>query len=177
LSTLGKIIGGGLPVGAYGGRAEIMHKVAPLGPMYQAGTLSGNPLAMAAGIATLRRLKRERNQIYPALERSSATVVEGIAKVAGDHGQEITTNRVGSMFTWFFQNGEVRTWDDAALSDTSKFAEFHRGMRERGVYLPPSQFEAAFMSASHSAEDIERTIDAARKTFAGYEPATVTSPL
>jgi len=177
LSTLGKIIGGGLPVGAYGGRAEIMHKVAPLGSMYQAGTLSGNPLAMAAGIATLRRLKLERSQIYPALERSSATVVDGIAKVARDRGQEITTNRVGSMFTWFFHTGEVQNWDDAAKSDTTKFAQFHRGMRERGVYLPPSQFEAAFMSASHSSEDIECTIEAARKAFAEFERPTVTSPL
>jgi len=176
LTTLGKIIGGGLPVGAYGGRAQIMHKVAPLGPMYQAGTLSGNPLAMAAGMATLRRLKRERTEIYPALERSSAALVNGISASARQGGLEISSNRVGSMFTWFFQNGEVRNWDDAAKSDTSKFAQFHRGMLERGIYLPPSQFEAAFMSAAHSSEDIQRTIEAARQTFATFERAPVTSP-
>lgn len=176
LTTLGKIIGGGLPVGAYGGRADIMRLVAPLGPVYQAGTLSGNPLAMAAGIAALRRLKRERIQIYSVLERSSAGLVDGITKAAHERGQEITTNRVGSMFTWFFQNTGVRTWDDAAKSDTSKFAQFHRGMLERAIYLPPSQFEAAFMSAAHSPEDLEHTIDAARQTFASFERATVTSP-
>ena len=176
LTTLGKIIGGGLPVGAYGGCTDIMRLVAPLGPVYQAGTLSGNPLAMAAGIAALRRLKRERIQIYSVLERSSAAVVDGITKAAHERGQEIATNRVGSMFTWFFQNGGVQTWDDAAKSDTSKFAQFHRGMLERAIYLPPSQFEAAFMSAAHSPEDLEHTIDAARQTFASFERAPVTSP-
>lgn len=176
LTTLGKIIGGGLPVGAYGSRAEIMYKVAPLGPMYQAGTLSGNPVAMAAGIATLRRLKRERSQIYPALERSSATLVNGVTKAARESGVEITSNRVGSMFTWFFQNEGIWNWDDASKSDTSKFAQFHRGMLERGIYLPPSQFEAAFMSTAHTAEDVEDTIETARQTFASFERATVTSP-
>jgi len=169
LTTLGKIIGGGLPVGAYGGCAEIMQMVAPLGPMYQAGTLSGNPLAMAAGIAAVSRLKRDRTSIYPALERNSATLVDGITKAARDNGVEITSQRVGSMFTWFFQAGEVHDWDDAAKSDTAKFAQFHRGMLEQGIYLPPSQFEAAFLSTAHASEDIVRTIEAASGTFKSFE--------
>ena len=165
LTTLGKIIGGGLPVGAYGGRAEIMQMVAPLGPMYQAGTLSGNPLAMAAGIAAVGRLKKDRTSIYPALERNSATLVDGITTAARDNGVEITSQRVGSMFTWFFQAGEIHDWNDAAKSDTAKFAQFHRGMLERGIYLPPSQFEAAFLSAAHASEDIVQTIEAATAAF------------
>ena len=165
LTTLGKIIGGGLPVGAYGGRAEIMRMIAPLGPVYQAGTLSGNPLAMAAGVATLCRLKRERKEIYAALENKSETLVRGVTDQANKHGLPVTTNRVGSMFTWFFQDGEVRDYDDACRSDTKAFAQFHRGMLEHGIYLPPSQFEAAFLSAAHSDADIERTIDAARAAF------------
>ena len=165
ITTLGKIIGGGLPVGAYGGRGEIMHKVAPLGPMYQAGTLSGNPLAMAAGIATLRRLKRDRAQIYSQLDSNSARLVEGVRQAARESGLETTSNRIGSMFTWFFQRGEVHNWDDAAKSDTAMFADFHRGMLDAGIYLPPSQFEAAFLSAAHSAEDINRTIEAAQQVF------------
>jgi glutamate-1-semialdehyde 2,1-aminomutase len=165
LTTLGKIIGGGLPVGAYGGRAEIMRMIAPLGPVYQAGTLSGNPLAMAAGVATLCRLKRERKQIYASLENKSETLVRGVADEAKKHGIPVTTNRVGSMFTWFFQDGEVRDYDDARRSDTKTFAQFHRAMLERGIYLPPSQFEAAFLSGAHSDADIELTIEAARGTF------------
>jgi glutamate-1-semialdehyde 2,1-aminomutase len=165
LTTLGKIIGGGLPVGAYGGRAEIMHMVAPLGPMYQAGTLSGNPLAMAAGIPTVRRLKKDRAGIYPALERNTATLVDGVAKAGRENGAKIRSQRVGSMFTWFFQAGEIRDWNDAAKSDTKRFAQFHRGMIEQGIYLPPSQFEAAFLSTAHSSEDIVRTIEAASETF------------
>jgi glutamate-1-semialdehyde 2,1-aminomutase len=165
LTTLGKIIGGGLPVGAYGGRREIMQQVAPLGPMYQAGTLSGNPLAMAAGIATLRRLKRERSQIYSQLDNNSARLVEGIGQAARENGVDTTSNRVGSMFTWFFRRSEVHNWNDAAKSDTAKFAELHRGMLEAGVYLPPSQFEAAFLSAAHTVEDINRTIQTAQQVF------------
>lgn len=168
LTTLGKIIGGGLPVGAYGGRAEIMRMIAPLGPVYQAGTLSGNPLAMAAGVTTLCRLKRERKEIYAALENKSETLVRGVTDQAKRHGLPVTTNRVGSMFTWFFQDGEVRNYDDACGSDTRAFAQFHRGMLDRGVYLPPSQFEAAFLSAAHSDDDIDRTITAARETFQDF---------
>ena len=175
ITTLGKIVGGGLPVGAYGGRADIMRNVAPLGPVYQAGTLSGNPLAMAAGIATLRRLKRDRSQIYPALERTSSAVVDGVTKAGRENGVEITCGRVGSMFTWFFQNGSVHDWDDAARSDTAKFAQFHRGMLGAGIYLPPSQFEAAFLSTAHASADIDRTIDAARNTFRSFDRATATS--
>ena len=175
ITTLGKIIGGGLPVGAYGGRADIMRNVAPLGPVYQAGTLSGNPLAMAAGMATLRRLKRDRSRIYPALERTSSVVVDGVTKAARENGVEIASGRVGSMFTWFFRNGSVYNWDDAAQSDTAKFAQFHRGMLDAGIYLPPSQFEAAFLSTAHTPADIDRTIDAARDTFKSFDRATATS--
>jgi glutamate-1-semialdehyde 2,1-aminomutase len=175
MTTLGKIIGGGLPVGAYGGRADIMGNVAPLGPVYQAGTLSGNPLAMAAGIATLRTLKRDRSQIYPALQRTSSAVADGVTKAGRENGLGITSARVGSMFTWFFQNGSVHNWDDAAQSDTAKFARFHRGMLDAGIYLPPSQFEAAFLSTAHASADIDRTIDAARNTFRSFDRATATS--
>ena len=160
LTTLGKIIGGGLPVGAYGGRAELMDMIAPLGPVYQAGTLSGNPLAMAAGIAMLRELKG-RPQIYEQLERRSAALVDGVLAAAKKKGVALTANRVGSMFTWFFQPGEVHDWDTAARSDTQAFGKFHRAMLERGVYLPPSQYEAMFMSAAHTDSDIQQTIAAA----------------
>lgn len=164
LTTLGKIIGGGLPVGAYGGRAELMDMIAPLGPVYQAGTLSGNPLAMAAGIATLRELK-SRPQIYEQLERRSAMLVDGVLVAAQKKGVPLTANRVGSMFTWFFQNGEVHDWDSAAKSDMQAFASFHRAMLESGVYLPPSQYEAMFMSAEHSDNDIQQTIDVASRAL------------
>src|SRR4051812_1171005 len=141
LTTLGKIIGGGLPVGAYGGRAELMEMVAPLGPVYQAGTLSGNPLAMAAGLAMLRELK-QHPEIYSQLEQRTAALVEGVLTAAKKKGVPLTANRVGSMFTWFFQDGKVHDWETAARSDTQAFAKFHRGMLEQGVYLPPSQYEA-----------------------------------
>jgi glutamate-1-semialdehyde 2,1-aminomutase len=164
LTTLGKIIGGGLPVGAYGGRAELMDMVAPLGPVYQAGTLSGNPLAMAAGLATLREL-RQRPQIYGQLEARTAMLVEGVLAAAKRKGVSLTANRVGSMFTWFFQSGEVHDWDTAAKSDTEAFGEFHRAMLEKGVYLPPSQYEAMFVSAAHTERDIEETINAAAQAL------------
>lgn len=164
LTTLGKIIGGGLPVGAYGGRAELMDMIAPLGPVYQAGTLSGNPLAMAAGIATLRELKN-RPQIYQQLEESSAALVDGVLAAAKKKGVAMTANRVGSMFTWFFQPGEVHDWDTAARSDTQTFGKFHGAMLEGGVYLPPSQYEAIFMSAAHSESDIQQTIAAATESL------------
>jgi glutamate-1-semialdehyde 2,1-aminomutase len=160
LTTLGKIIGGGLPVGAYGGRAELMDMIAPLGPVYQAGTLSGNPLAMAAGLATLRELKT-RSGIYQQLEQLSAALVDGVLAAAKKKGVPLTANRVGSMFTWFFQPGDVRDWDTAAKSETQAFGKFHRAMLEQGIYLPPSQYEAMFMSAAHSEADIQQTIAAA----------------
>ena len=160
LTTLGKIIGGGLPVGAYGGRAELMDMIAPLGPVYQAGTLSGNPLAMAAGIAMLRELKK-RPGIYQQLEQRSAALVDGVLTAAKKKGVALTANRVGSMFTWFFQPGTVHDWDTAAKSDTQAFGKFHRAMLEQGIYLPPSQYEAMFMSAAHSDQDIQQTIAAA----------------
>ncbi|HLW51991.1 MAG TPA: glutamate-1-semialdehyde 2,1-aminomutase [Candidatus Angelobacter sp.] len=158
VTTLGKIIGGGLPVGAYGGRSEIMDMVAPLGPVYQAGTLSGNPLAMAAGLATVRELKKNPG-IYAQLEQRSSAVVQGVLNAARAKGVALCANRVGSMFTWFFQPGPVFDCDTAAKSDTQTFARFYRGMLEKGIYLPPSQFEAIFMSAAHSEEDIQRTIE------------------
>jgi len=165
LTTLGKIIGGGLPVGAYGGRAEIMNLVAPLGPMYQAGTLSGNPLAMAAGLATLRHL-RQHPEVYAQLEKNSANLVEGILQSARKKAIPLQANRVGSMFTWFFCDQPVTDWTSAAKSDTKKFARFHRAMLEQGIYLPPSQFEAVFMSTAHTEKDIQATINAAEKALA-----------
>lgn len=164
LTTLGKIIGGGLPVGAYGGRREIMAMVAPLGPMYQAGTLSGNPLAMAAGLATLRCLKKHP-EIYSALEKNSAALVEGVMIAAKKAGVAMTANRVGSMFTWFFTDHEVTNWESATKCDTKKFGKFHRAMLESGMYLPPSQFEAAFLSAAHDSGEIEQTVGAASLAF------------
>ncbi len=164
LTTLGKIIGGGLPVGAYGGRADIMEMIAPLGPVYQAGTLSGNPLAMAAGLATLRHLK-QHPEIYDQLEQRASALVDGILNAAKKRGIDLTANRAGSMFTWFFQRGAVHDWNTAAKSDTQAFAKFYRGMLDRGVYLPPSQYEAAFLGAAHSEDDIRRTIEAATQAF------------
>jgi len=165
LTTLGKIIGGGLPVGAYGGPSEIMDLVAPLGPMYQAGTLSGNPLAMAAGIATLRHLREHKKEIYPRLDKLSNELAAGVAAAAKGAGVSICYNCVGSMFTWFFAPGPVTNWDSAAKSDTEAFGRFFRSMLESGVYLPPSQFEAAFLSAAHTEEDIQQTIAAAKQAF------------
>src|SRR6476659_8533692 len=163
LTTFGKIIGGGLPVGAYGGRADIMDLVAPVGPMYQAGTLSGNPLAMAAGIAQLKHLRDKKSEIYPRLESLSAKLVEGVAAAAKGAAVKLCFNRVGSMFTWFFTEGPVTDWESAAKADTAAFGKFFRGMLDAGVYLPPSQFEAAFLGAAHTEEDVQKTIEAARK--------------
>jgi len=165
LTTLGKIIGGGLPVGAYGGPAEIMDQVAPLGPVYQAGTLSGNPLAMAAGLATLKHL-REHREIYGQLERRAASLVEMVLSAAKDAGVAVTANRVGSLFTWFFTDAPVTDWTSAAKSNTEMFGKFHRAMLEAGIYLPPSQFECCFLSAAHSEEDVRETVEATRKAFA-----------
>ncbi|MGP0017833.1 MAG: glutamate-1-semialdehyde 2,1-aminomutase [Candidatus Sulfotelmatobacter sp.] len=166
LTTMGKIIGGGLPVGAYGGPKEIMDLVAPLGPMYQAGTLSGNPLAMAAGCAMLKQLRERKGEIYPRLEKLSAELVEGVAAAARDAGVALCHNRVGSMFTWFFNPGPVTDWDSASRSKTEAFGKFFRSMLDSGVYLPPSQYEAAFLGATHTEEDVLRTVAAAKVAFA-----------
>jgi glutamate-1-semialdehyde 2,1-aminomutase len=165
LTTMGKIIGGGLPVGAYGGSSEIMDLVAPLGPVYQAGTLSGNPLAMAAGYAQLHNLKEHRD-IYEKLDKLSGDLVAGVAAAAKSAGVPMTHNRVGSMFTWFFTKGPVTAWDSASKSDTEAFGRFFRSMLDAGIYLPPSQYEAAFLGAAHTEEDVKKTIVAAKQAFA-----------
>ncbi len=162
LTTLGKIIGGGLPCAAFGGRADVMDFLAPVGPVYQAGTLSGNPLAMAAGIAMLSELIAHEQEIYPTLERTTAAIADGVAAIAREGGVELTTNRIGSMFTWFFTAQPVADYADAARSDTAAFGCFHRAMLESGVWLPPSQFEAAFVSAAHGQREVEMTLEAAR---------------
>jgi len=166
LTTLGKILGGGLPCGAFGGRADVMDYLAPLGPVYQAGTLSGNPLAMAAGIATLAYLIEHAAAIYPQLERTTAAIADGVAELAREAGTPLTTNRLGSMFTWFFTGQPVTDFASASTSDTEAFARFHRSMLESGVWLPPSQFEAAFVSTAHTALDVEHVLEAARTAFA-----------
>ncbi|MDR5728384.1 MAG: glutamate-1-semialdehyde 2,1-aminomutase [Terriglobia bacterium] len=166
MTCLGKILGGGLPCGAFGGRAEIMRMLAPLGPVYQAGTLSGNPLAMAAGIATVGYLIDHRDAVYPQLEKTSAAVADGVATIARDAGVAVTTNRVGSMFTWFFSGEAVTDYESAARSNTDQFAAFHRAMIEAGVWLPPSQFEAAFLGIAHGEEEIRATLAAAKDAMA-----------
>ncbi|HTW46529.1 MAG TPA: glutamate-1-semialdehyde 2,1-aminomutase [Acidobacteriaceae bacterium] len=169
LTTLGKILGGGLPVAAFGGRAEVMGQLAPLGPVYQAGTLSGNPLAMAAGVAMIAHLLAYKNEIYPTLERTTGAIADGVAKLAAEKGIGLTTNRVGSMFTWFFTPSEVRDFESASASDTAAFARFHRAMMERGVWLPPSQFEAAFVSAVIGRREVEMVLDAADEALGEIE--------
>jgi glutamate-1-semialdehyde 2,1-aminomutase len=165
LTTLGKILGGGLPCGAFGGRAHVMDYLAPLGPVYQAGTLSGNPLAMAAGIATLGYLVEHEATVYPQLHHTTAAIADGVAELAREAGVPLTTNRAGSMFTWFFTAGPVTDFASASTSDTEAFARFHRSMLESGVWLPPSQFEAAFVSTAHTALDVEHILEAARTAF------------
>lgn len=164
LTCLGKIVGGGLPAAAYGGRAEIMDKIAPVGPVYQAGTLSGNPLAVAAGHAMLELL--DDQSLYDRLELVSTHLGTELAAQCQRLGIPAVVNQVGSMFTLFFTGQPVRSYDDAKRSDTGRFARFFHGMLARGVYLPPSQFEAAFVSAAHSDEDIEATLRAARDVLA-----------
>ena len=164
LTTLGKIIGGGLPVAAYGGRAEIMSCVAPLGSVYQAGTLAGNPLAMRAGIATLTQLAQ--NEIYARLERLSERFSSGVARVIGELGLRARLNSFGSLSTIFFTSEPVRNYKDAKKSDTQRYARFFREMLDRGIFLAPSQFEAAFVSAAHTEEDIDCAIAAARDALA-----------
>jgi glutamate-1-semialdehyde 2,1-aminomutase len=166
LTTLGKIVGGGLPCGAFGGRADVMEFLAPLGPVYQAGTLSGNPLAMAAGIATLQHLIAHEEEVYGKLETTTARIAEGVGRVAHEAGIPLTLNRVGSMFTWFFTDQPVTDFASASTSDTVAFGRFHRAMLEAGVWLPPSQYEAAFVSMTHGEAEVGMVLEAARKAFA-----------
>ena len=164
LTTLGKIIGGGLPVGAYGGKREIMEMVAPSGPMYQAGTLSGNPIAMAAGFKTLSLLV-EDTTFYSRLERQSRLLADGMRDIIRELQLPLTQNRVGSMSTLFFTDTAVRDYQTALTADTKRFAVYFREMLEQGVYLAPSQFEAGFVSIAHSDEDVEKTVKAARRSL------------
>ena len=168
MTTLGKIIGGGLPVGAYGGRADIMAKVSPSGPVYQAGTLSGNPLAMSSGIATLKTLRD--SQPYASLAAKTETLTRGLSDAASAAGIPHTLPHVGSMFTLFFNPDPVTNNTDAGRSDTKLFARYFWGMIEQGVYLPCSQFEANFVSTAHTAVDIETTIAAAREVLSSLRP-------
>lgn len=163
VTTMGKVIGGGLPVGAYGGRRDIMELVAPAGPMYQAGTLSGNPLAMAAGIKTLEILKRPGS--YQHLEKITSKLIQGILDAAKEHGHDACGGSISGMFGFFFTKGPVNCFADASKSDTKKFAKWHRMMLERGVYLAPSQYEAGFTSLSHTEADIDKTIQIAREVM------------
>lgn len=165
LTTLGKIIGGGLPVGAYGGRRDIMSMIAPAGPVYQAGTLSGNPLAMTAGIKTLELLHKPGT--YEYLERITKKLADGLLQIAKETGHAACGGNISGMFGFFFTAGPVHNYEDAKKCDLNKFSRFHRGMLERGVYLAPSQFEAGFTSLDHSDEDIDRTLAAARDVMAG----------
>ena len=167
LVTLGKIVGGGLPVGVFGGKLRFMDLLAPLGPVYQAGTLSGNPLAMAAGIATVSYLQEHAAEVYPQLEATSKAVAEGVAAEAANAGVPLTLNRVGAMWTWFFTSRPVTNYDEAAKSDTAAFGRFHRAMLEQGVWLPPSQFEAAFIGTAHGEAEVQATIEAAHTAFQG----------
>jgi len=164
LTCLGKIIGGGLPIGAYGGRRDIMERIAPLGPVYQAGTLSGNPLAMTAGIETLKALKQPN--VYQRLEAVSARLQSGLEDAAAFARIPVSIARVGSLLTIFFQKNKPTDWDSAAKSDTALFGKFFRLLLEDGIYWPPSQYEAAFVSMAHSELDIEKTIEIIRKAFA-----------
>ena len=166
LITLGKIVGGGLPVGVFGGKQRYMDLLAPLGPVYQAGTLSGNPLAMAAGLATVIYLIENKENVYDKLEANAQTVAAGVAAEAAKAGVALTTNRVGSMWTWFFTPGPVTHYDEAATSDTARFGRFQNAMLEQGIWIPPSQFEAMFLGAAHGKAEVAATITAASKAFA-----------
>jgi glutamate-1-semialdehyde 2,1-aminomutase len=163
LTVLGKIIGGGLPAAAYGGRGDLMQQVAPTGPVYQAGTLSGNPLAMSAGIAQLRLLEEQKP--WPDLEKKAATLERGLREALEEAKLDLAVNRVGSMMTLFFAEPEVTDFESASRSDTGRHAAFFRAMLERGIYLAPSQFEALFVSTSHTDADITRTLEAARESL------------
>jgi glutamate-1-semialdehyde 2,1-aminomutase len=168
MTTLGKIVGGGMPLAVYGGRADIMGCIAPLGPVYQAGTLSGNPLATTAGLTTLDRLDAS---LYERLEKLGAMLERGLAQAVESAGVEACVQRVGSMITLFFTKGPVRSWADADRCDRKRFSAFHGGLLERGIYWPPAQFEAAFLSGAHTEADIERTIEAARHALAAATAA------
>ncbi|MEO5622249.1 MAG: aminotransferase class III-fold pyridoxal phosphate-dependent enzyme, partial [Dokdonella sp.] len=163
LTTFGKIIGGGMPVGAYGGRRDIMQKIAPAGPVYQAGTLSGNPVAMAAGLAMLELIQAP--VFYDELERKTRLLTDGLRAVAVETGVPFSTNRVGGMFGLFFTAERVETYSQAIACDVAAFNRFFHAMLERGIYLAPSAFEAGFMSSAHSEQDIADTLDAARAAF------------
>lgn len=165
ITTLGKVVGGGLPVGAYGASREIMEMVAPAGPMYQAGTLSGNPLAMAAGIETLKRLKADPNN-YTELERKSKKLVDGILEAGKKHGHAVCGGVAGGMFGFFFCEGPVKSFSDAEKADAAKFGRWHRMMLERGIYLAPSTYEAGFMSLVHTDADIDQTLAVANEVMA-----------
>jgi len=164
VTTLGKVIGGGLPVGAYGGRKDIMEMVAPAGPMYQAGTLSGNPLAMMAGIKTMEKLRQKGT--YEQLTKRTERLIEGILQAGKDNGHAVSGGSISGMFGFFFCEGPVTCFEEAEQSDLEKFGKWHRGMLEEGVYLAPSQYEAGFMSLAHSEEDVDATIAAAQKVMA-----------
>jgi glutamate-1-semialdehyde 2,1-aminomutase len=163
LTTLGKVVGGGLPVGAYGGRADLMAQVAPAGPMYQAGTLSGNPLAMAAGIATLERITEAGT--YEALEQTAAALEAGLSEAIEKTGADAHVQRVGTMLALYFTRDPVWDADDARRPDAERFARFHRAMLERGIYLPPSRVEAWFVGLAHDEEAVTRTVEAARESL------------
>lgn len=165
LSCFGKIVGGGLPVGAYGGKKEIMEQIAPQGPVYQAGTLAGNPLAMAAGIATLKQIGKPG--FYEGLEDIAARLGHGLARLAERVDIPVTVNRVGSMVGLFFTEGPVTNFEQARGSDTERFAQFYRGMLEQGIYLPAAQFEVIFVSSAHDMADIDQTLSAAESVMAG----------
>jgi glutamate-1-semialdehyde 2,1-aminomutase len=162
LTCLGKVVGGGMPLAVYGGRADIMGKIAPLGPVYQAGTLSGNPLAVSAGLATLQRLDAS---VYSRLEVLGARLEAGLVQAIQKSGRPITVQRVGSMITVFFAKGPIRSWSEAKLCDTAAFGRFHGGLLAEGIYWPPAQFEAAFISVAHDEAAIDRTVVAAAKAL------------
>lgn len=160
LVTFGKIIGGGMPVGAYGGSRTLMEQVAPCGPIYQAGTLSGNPVAMAAGLAQLAYL-REHREVYEQLEEKSKLLATGLRKLAAERGVPVQVNQIGSLATVFFTDGPVSSYESACASDLKRFARWYQGLMDRGIYVAPSQFEALFLSAAHTQEDLSRTLEAA----------------
>jgi glutamate-1-semialdehyde 2,1-aminomutase len=166
ITCLGKIIGGGLPVGAYGGKKDIMAQMAPNGPIYQAGTLSGNPVAMAAGIATLQQISLPG--FYENLDRKADRLVTGLRKVIQKSGIPATVERVGSMMGLFFTGNMVRNFDDAKTSDLNRFSIYYTGMREKGIYIAPSQFEALFLSAAHENEHIDATIAAVEQVISDF---------